>query len=194
MSIIGHKKLRDYASVHDALSDLCAGFLEQGRGPHCREVGADQMPPSFRWLLDHNEHMTLRLAAYHGQPLQLKVLQQRLDGELYSRKILLTASGGRQNVEFGVMRMDLACVSAAIRAEVLNQSAPLGEILVRHEVLRRIEPRWFLRFPGYCCQLEHFGQSLEHEAYGRVGTIYCDEEPAIELLEIVTDVREAAAP
>jgi hypothetical protein len=38
--------------------------------------------------------------------------------------------------------------------------------------------------------LNWFGETGDQPMYGRIGTIYCDEEPAIELLEIVT----AAAP
>jgi hypothetical protein len=53
-------------------------------------------------------------------------------------------------------------------------------------VLRRIKPRWFMRFPGGGPLLTFFGDTTGRPMYGRIGTIYCNEEPAIDLLEIVT--------
>ena len=36
--------------------------------------------------------------------------------------------------------------------------------------------------------LDHFGSGVR-QAYGRVGLIHCDHQPAIELLEVVADVK-----
>jgi hypothetical protein len=38
--------------------------------------------------------------------------------------------------------------------------------------------------------LKLFGADEPQAVYGRLGTIYCDGEPAIELLEIVTGITE----
>jgi len=51
------------------------------------------------------------------------------------------------------------------------------------------KPRFFVRFPAGGPVLNLFGASETRPVYGRLGTIYCDEEPAIELLEIVTGVE-----
>jgi hypothetical protein len=62
----------------------------------------------------------------------------------------------------------------------------LGAVLIKHNVLRRVKPRWFMSFPKDGPVMALFGPS-EHvgPAYGRIGTIYCDGEPAIEVMEIV---------
>jgi hypothetical protein len=77
-------------------------------------------------------------------------------------------------------------MSDAVRAEILAKRSPLGEILIRHNVHRRIKPRWFMRFPARGPMLTFFGDAGDRPLYGRIGTIYCNEKPAIELLEIVT--------
>jgi hypothetical protein len=80
----------------------------------------------------------------------------------------------------------------AAREEILRKQSPLGAVLIKHDVLRRIKPRWFLRFPPNGPVLGLFGDVKSAEpAYGRIGTIYCNEEPAIELLEIVVNTRKA---
>lgn len=190
MNIARPQRLTDYQSVHDALADLCSGFFEHGDQPtHCSQVSPDEMPEPFRHLLVHNEHMTLRLGAHHGRSVDLKVLETEYEAPLYRRKIVLTLKGTDEVVEFGVMRMNFNFTGEAVKREVLSADRPLGEILVRHNVLRRIEPRWYLRFPAFCCHLAYFHQEMPMPAFGRVGTIYCNEEPAIELLEIVTASR-----
>ena len=37
--------------------------------------------------------------------------------------------------------------------------------------------------------LSLFGETSDQPMFGRIGTIYCNDEPAIELLEIVTGVQ-----
>ena len=78
----------------------------------------------------------------------------------------------------------LAYVSKEVRDEIRAKRAPLGDILIRHNVLRRISPRWYFRFPGHTPVAQAFGET-GGDVYGRVGTIYCNEEPAIDLLEVV---------
>ena len=77
-------------------------------------------------------------------------------------------------------------MSDVVRKEILAKESPLGEILIRHNVHRRIKPRWFMRFPARGPILSFFGDAGGLDLYGRIGTIYCDEKPAIDLLEIVT--------
>ena len=151
-------------------------------------IAAGDVPPPFDGLLVHREHMTATLGRHHGRPVELRVLRFRIDGDTYSREIVLTPAGSETIVEYGIVRLDLSVVSPAVRAEIEARRAPLGDILIRHDVLRRIEPQWYLRFGGQSPILGHFGASGAREAYGRLGTIYCDEAPAIELLEVVADV------
>jgi chorismate-pyruvate lyase len=70
-----------------------------------------------------------------------------------------------------------------------SQEVPLGRVLIEHDVLREVQ----------LCELWqiHAGPSLASllriktgdTVYGRTALIFCDGEPAIELLEIVTPAR-----
>jgi len=183
-------KLTDYQSSDEALKDLCNGF----GGPvcsvmPCHSTPSSELPEPFKRLLVHDGHMTTTLEAFYGRPVELRVAEEELDGELYHRRIVLALSGTEQVVEFGVVRIDLQYLPPEPRSEILDRTRPLGEILIRHNVMRRIDPRWYLRFPAHCGILSCFGPARRGDAYGRVGTIYCNEQPAIELLEVVADVR-----
>jgi chorismate-pyruvate lyase len=91
-------------------------------------------------------------------------------------------------VQFAIVRIDFRHVDAAIRREVEEQGAPLGRILIEHNVSRnvvmlavwRIEPVSELQL-----KLE---MPLRETIYGRTALIYCNGAPAIELLEIPAPV------
>lgn len=184
-------RLVECNSAEDALESLCHWFYEDRISVEgCEPVEPDAMPDAYRDLLVHNEHMTERLSAYHGQDVELQVLHNRSDGDLYSRNVLLTLPSNPDfGVEFGIMRMNLSFVADDVRKEIETGEDPLGSILVKHDVLRRIEPRWYLKFDADSPMASHFGRSHHNEVYGRVGIIYCNDEPAIELLEVVRDTK-----
>ncbi len=141
------------------------------------------VPAPFSQLLVHNEHMTTTLEAFHHAALQLMVLRHEQDADSYRRMILLHRTDSQAVVEFGIVRIHLACLDAQVREEILRRERPLGEILIRHNVLRRIEPKWFVRFDSKSAVAAYFPR---HEGlYGRIGIIHYDGHPAIELLEVV---------
>ncbi len=184
-------RLVECKSAEEALESLCHWFYEDRISVEgCDHVEPGDMPSSYQQLLVHNEHMTERLTAYHGEDVELQLLHNRSDGDLYSRNILLTLPSDPDFVvEFGIMRMNLAMVGDEVRKEIEAGETPLGSILVGHQVLRRIEPRWYLKFDADSPMASHFGREQEQPIYGRVGIIYCNDEPAIELLEVVRDNR-----
>ena len=180
-------RLTDYQGVEEALSDICNGMLgTDGLRAAFHVVQPEEMPASFVELLVHHDHMTTKLQGYYGRPVELHVLADRLDGDLYRRKIVLKPSGTNTIVEFGVVRIDLGFTPDAVRDEILAGETPLGDILIKHDVLRRIDPRWYLRLSDRGLLQSSLPELGEGEIYGRVGTIYCNNEPAIELLEVVT--------
>lgn len=85
--------------------------------------------------------------------MELEALEYHLDEDSYTRMIVLRRQGTDVVVEFGVVRVKLQCVSAEVRREILERKTPLGAILIRHKVLRRVEPKWYLRFQrGRICR------------------------------------------
>ena len=147
-------------------------------------VEADDIPQPARELLVHHKHMTATLKAQHRQDVLLHVLADSLKGDLYTREILLMLPGRGEVVEFGIARLDLRFTDEEVRAAILGRVIPLGAILIGHRVLTKVTPRWYLRFPADCPLMRHFEQPPV-EAYGRLATIHCNGDAAVELLEVV---------
>lgn len=180
-------RLIDYKSMGDALTDLCNGFAaSQIAATTVHEVGPDEIPPPFHDLLVHHNHMTTTLRDHYGRPVRLRVLHEQVEDDLYHRQIVLTPTGSDTIIECGLVRIDLSFTTATVREAILRRDTPLGDILIEHGVLRRIEPRWYLRLEAQSPLLTLFNCLAPFDMFGRIGTIYCDDQPAIELLEIVT--------
>jgi len=180
-------KLAEVAGAQAALRDLCKPFLRHEFSPECVVVHPDGIPAPEDHLLVHHDHMTVVLQNHHGAPVTVHVIEEHLQGDHYTRMIKLTPTGSDKVVEYGIVRLDLSFISPRVRDEILARKLPLGAILIKHEVHRRIKPRYFLHFPAGGQVLGLFGDGYIEPAYGRIGTIFCDGEPAIELLEIVTN-------
>jgi chorismate-pyruvate lyase len=150
-------------------------------------IPPQQIPQPYRDLLAHTEHMTVTVEAFYDDAVDVLVLESGRDEELYHRRILLALHGSRKIVQYGIVRINLKCCSAEVRGAILEQKTPLGRILIEHNVLRRIEPTSFLRIdpdPSIAGALECDQVPL----YGRTGVIFCDDQPAIAVLEILTPV------
>jgi hypothetical protein len=129
--------------------------------------------------------MTVTVEAHHGDLVDVRILARRHQGDSYSRKIVLALQKTGRIVQFGIVRIRLDCCSAAVRDEIVAGQTPVGRILIRHNVLRRIEPTAFLRIQGGPAQMAWFGLTEPRTLYGRLGIIHCDGQPAVEVLEIV---------
>jgi chorismate-pyruvate lyase len=173
------------------LTSLFAQFLPLEDGPwdhpDVELVPAEDLPPSFQTLLAHEHHMTVTVEAYHGDLVDVNLLASRLDGSSYSRKIILTTQRSGKVVLFGIVRINLDYCSPPVRTAILEGKTPLGRILIEHNVLRRIELTALMKVEPGPLQLEWFKLTEPQPLYGRLGYIYCDDRPAVELLEIVVD-------
>jgi chorismate-pyruvate lyase len=156
-------------------------------------VHADRVPAPYRRLLVHQHHMTVTVEAHHGDLVDVVVLDRRLEGTTYARKILLALKKTGKIVQFGLVRIRLEYCSEPVRRAILAQDTPLGRILIRHNVLRRIEPTAFLRVTPGPQMVHWFDLDRPETTYGRLAIIHCDGKPAIELLEIVAPEGGSAA-
>jgi chorismate-pyruvate lyase len=148
-----------------------------------------QVPPPYHDLLVHEHHMTVTVEAHHGGPVDVVVLDRRLDGDSYARMILLALQGSGRIVQFGIARIRFAYCSQTVRDEIVSEKTPLGRILIQHNVLRRIEPTGFLKVTPGVDMMQWFRLEKPETTYGRLAVIYCDGQPAIEVLEIVAPER-----
>jgi hypothetical protein len=100
----------------------------------------DAIPQPQRSLLAHDRDMTSTLARFHGEPIELRVLDCKLIGDHYRRHIILETAGSRRPAEYGVMRVNLPLLDETAQAEVLRARGPLGGILTAHGITFRCCP------------------------------------------------------
>jgi chorismate-pyruvate lyase len=164
---------------------LMLAFFGDAEIPAVEAVDAQQVPPAYRTLLAHAGHMTERLEQHHGAPVEVRPHSIRREGDIYGRRIDLVIDGRAAPVMTAVMIFNLGLVSAAVRQEILRADTPLGHVLIRHRILRRVAVDALLRFDADDPLVARFGRTQAAPAYGRLATIDCDGRPAVDLLEIV---------
>lgn len=146
-------------------------------------IPSSQTPEPYKQLLVHEQHMTVSMEAFHNSPVSVTILDRMQNESIYARKILLTADVTGRVVQFGIVRFNLSYVTEPVRREILTGEIPLGRILINHNVLRHIDLGAILRItPGAELQ-RHFGGDAA-VTYGRLATIFCNQQPAVDLLEI----------
>lgn len=144
-----------------------------------------ELPQAYRRLLAHTGHMTVTVEDRHKCAVDVEVLQVEQTATHYSRKILLRRQTDQRVVQFGIVRLALETLDAETRAEIMSQRIPLGRVLIEHGVMRAVQ---LLGLWQVHCGKElanYFGVETGHITYGRTALIYCNSEPAFELLEIV---------
>ena len=165
-----------------ALTDLFHG--EDVLAAAAEHVPRSSTPEPYRSLLVHNHHMTVTMEQHHGCSVDVRVLEERLEGDLYCRKITLVKQGTDTVVQFGIVRFHLEYVTKAVRDEILQGDIPLGRILIDYNVLREVELAAILKLTAGP-ELARILQMAEGEAtYGRLATIFCNHQPAVDLLEV----------
>lgn len=166
------------------LADLYAIFPGPSDLPAHEAVPGEQVPEPYRTLLVHDQHMTVTMEAFHGKPVYVRVLQRHRSGSWYARKILLFLVGTEKVVQFGIVRINLDVCSREVRRAILEEATPLGRILIRHNILRRIEPVSYLRIVAEGELARLFRLEKPTVTYGRLALIHYEGNPAVELLEV----------
>lgn len=150
-----------------------------------REMPSGSLPSVYGALLDHNHHMTVTVESHHGCPVDVRVLRYEKKGTTYCREILLARQSDQRVVMYGIVRLHTRYLDDTVREEIESQRIPLGRVLIEHNVLRRVElGRLWEVTPNVDLQ-RHFNMDSPAVTFGRTAIIHCDDEPAIELVEIV---------
>src|SRR5437667_245953 len=71
-------------------------------------------------------------------------------------------------VEYGLVRLDFRYMPHNVRDTILQEHAPLGSILINNTILRRIQPRWYLKFPQTSQIMSWFGCQPSQDLFGRL--------------------------
>ena len=168
-----------------SVEELFAPFGPADDLPEYSFVPGDAVPPPYHDLLVHRHHMTVTVEAHHGELVDVRILDRNLEGDSYTRKIVLALQGSGRVVQFGIARVHLNYCSAPVREAIVTGRTPLGRILIQHNVLREVEPTAFLHVHAGPGVAKWFGLKEPRPTYGRLAVIYCDGQEAIEVLEIV---------
>ena len=155
------------------------------------EVYLSKVPDPYRELLAHTHHMTVTVERFHHSPVDVRVLDKRVTPTHYARQILLSRQSDGRVVQYGIMRVNLGVLAPEVRAEIEAERTPLGRILIEHDVLRRIYlmSLWKVTPSEQLCRL--LEMDSPSDIYGRAAVIDCNDEPGVELLEIVPPVDAA---
>lgn len=145
---------------------------------------ASLTPEPYKRMLVHEHHMTVTMEEYHGCPVEVRVLDRKQEEDRYCRKILLVKAGTDEVVQFGIVRFNLDYVTPAVREEIVSEQIPLGRVLINHNVLRHIDLGAILKIETGPRLAELFQIETGTVTYGRLATIFCNHQPAVDLLEI----------
>ena len=157
--------------------------------PECVVVQPDEIPFPQDQLLVHHDHMTEVLAeAPRRRRSRCTCWRSTSTATVYTRKISLTppasrtrsSSGGSSGSTSGTWprgaRRDPGQAVAAGRDPDQARRAPADQAAVVPPLPRRRPGAGLFGDP-----------TRRRRLYGRIGTIYCNDEPAIEVLEIVVN-------
>jgi hypothetical protein len=123
--------------------DLLAEFYSEMTAPPAIDavmVVPEAIPQPQQSLLVHDRDMTSTLARFHGEPIELRVLDCKLMGDHYRRHIILETAHTRRPAEYGAMRVNLPLLEETAQTEVLKARGPLGGILTAHGITFRCCP------------------------------------------------------
>jgi len=174
----------------DEFRDLIALFPEgEELFASADYIPAALTPEPYKGLLAHDRHMTIAMEEFHHSPVLVEVLDRKLVGNIYSRKILLKRSDDGAVVQFAVMKFDLDLVLPAVRDEILSERTPLGRILINYNVFRCVDLGAIFRVTAGPAFARLCGCDLGDVTYARLATIFCNQHPAVDLLEAAAPIE-----
>jgi len=147
-------------------------------------VAKEATPEPYRQMLVHEMHMTVTMEAFHKCAVDVIVIDQRFERDLYLRRSLLRKRGTETIVQLGYVRFNFEYVTASVKQEILAGVVPLGRVLIQHNVLRHVDLGAILRFTAGPGLVKTLHMKEGQTTYGRMATIFCNGSPAIDLLEI----------
>ena len=170
------------------LDELYAPFADRSDRPAEVPLAGDALPEPYRALLDHCHHMTVTVEEYYGDAVKVVVLDEVKTPEYYARKIVLTLSASGVPVQFGVVRVELAALSRAVRDEILSGLTPLGRVLIQHRVLREVRPAGFFGCELTPAMAGWLACAPGAATFGRLGVITAGGAVAVRVAEVLAPI------
>lgn len=172
----------------DTLAVLAGLFKEfpSESFPIVHLINSSDVPDAYRFLLDHEHHMTVTMESHYDEPVRVRVLSEISQNGCYSRILNLIGEKTGKIILFGLMRVRMEFLPSQVQSEILARKEPLGRILIRNEIMRKIELVKLLKIDAFPSREHWFHSKDQKSYYGRVALIHCQGQPAIELFEVVS--------
>ena len=172
----------------DSLAVLAGLFKEFPSEPFpiVHLINSSDVPDAYRFLLDHEHHMTVTMESHYAEPVRVRVLSEISQNGCYSRILNLIGEKTGKIVLFGLMRVRMDFLPTQVQGEILARKEPLGRILIRNEIMRKIELIKLLKIDAFPAREHWFHSNDQKPYYGRAALIHCQGMPAIELFEVVS--------
>lgn len=153
----------------------------------CESASSIQEP--YNALLNHNAHMTVTVESHHGGKVDVVVHRHHRTqddrGDWYVREITLQTKKDQKVVQYGIVRLNVSALDPEVWKKIESREIPLGRVLIEHNVLREVQLCELWKFTAGEMLAKYLKTSIGETVFGRTALIYCDGEPAIELLEVV---------
>lgn len=174
------------------IETLLSEFYDPATGfePFGQCSSAVELPSPYNKLLNHHAHMTVTVESHHGDRVDVDVhrhhRRQDSQGDWYVREITLKTHTSGKVVQYGIVRLNVNALDRNVWERIESQETPLGRVLIEHNVLREVALCELWEIKAGPALAEFLGSEPGDTLYGRTALIYCDGEPAIELLEVVS--------
>ena len=153
----------------------------------CIIPGTD-VPQPYGRLLVGNHDMTPTLEAFHGDRIEIRVIERILEDDVYGRTVVLMLEGSVQPAEFGASLIHLSSFPSEARERILEGHIPLGTILATFCIQHISRPQAFLRFESDAMIEDSLRLSGTHTLYGRRNVLLTPHN------EVLADIVEILPP
>ncbi len=150
-------------------------------------------PPPYNALLDHHKHMTVTVESHYDEKVDVHVHRCDRHENWYSREITLVTKETGRIVQYGIVRLNVDTLDGEVWRRIESQSVPLGRVLIEHNVLREVQLVGLWRIKAGPSLAAMLRVQVGETVWGRTALIYCDGEPAIKLLEILSPTQSKDA-
>ena len=186
-----HPVSQGYLCNKAAKLDLYQNHLRRVKQPLKRNASGEfepieSAPEPYDELLNHHKHMTVTVESHYGENVDVHVHRCQQQENWYAREITLATTESRRIVQYGIVRLDTTALDEPVWRRIESQQVPLGRVLIEHNVLREVQLCGLWRIQAGPSLAALLRVTIGSILWGRTALIYCDGEPAIQLLEILT--------
>jgi len=160
--------------------------------PPLQQIDGEEVPEPYKRLLVHSSDMTSTLERFYEEPIEIRVLSRRQEGDDYFREVILRTQKAEKPVEFGAIRIHLSRYPAQAREQILAEHWPLGRILKDCGVGYSSWPKAFLKLASDRLINTALNLKGANVLYGRCNTLLNPEEQTLaEIVEILPPTDRA---